>query len=236
MDINLSIQQILNCAGEVAGSCHGGSASGTYEFIKDHQGFVPFLTCMPYQACSHESDEGICGLEEMDWSCSAINTCRTCSTFEKNGGFCSEINHFPNATIGEYATMTPLDSDEMLAEIYTRGPIACSINAGPTHNYTGGIMDFPDEDKGCTHVVSITGFGTDEETGKDFWIIRNSWGEYWGEMGNFRIVRGENQLGIESNCAWATPASWTETNFGCFEDGSNCVGEYTDPSLLLPVA
>lgn len=33
-DINLAIQYILNCGGEVAGSCHGGSASGTYEFVK----------------------------------------------------------------------------------------------------------------------------------------------------------------------------------------------------------
>ena len=44
-DINLSIQFILNCGGDVAGSCLGGSSTGTFEFIK-RIGFVPFDTCM----------------------------------------------------------------------------------------------------------------------------------------------------------------------------------------------
>lgn len=41
-------------------------------------------------------------------------------------------------------------------------------------------------------------------------MVRNSWGEYWGEGGWFRLKRGENQLLLESNCAWAVPGSWTE--------------------------
>ena len=56
-----------------------------------------------------------------------------------------------------------------------------------------------------------------------------------GEMGYFRIKRGENQLGIEGNCAWATPKAFTEMNYACFEDGSNCVktATYVDPSHRL---
>eukprot|EP00980_Cylindrotheca_fusiformis_P030225 scaffold24559_cov274-Cylindrotheca_fusiformis.AAC.1 len=33
-EINLSIQYVLNCGTKVAGSCHGGSHTGTYDFIK----------------------------------------------------------------------------------------------------------------------------------------------------------------------------------------------------------
>lgn len=40
--------------------------------------------------------------------------------------------------------------------------------------------------------------------------MRNSWGEYWGEGGWFRIKRGGNQLLLESHCGWAVPGSWTE--------------------------
>ena len=72
-EINLSIQYILNCGGHVAGSCHGGSHSGVYEFISQ-TGFVPYDTCMPYIACSSDSTDGFCG--EVDTTCSAINTCR----------------------------------------------------------------------------------------------------------------------------------------------------------------
>ena len=95
IDINLSIQYILNCGKHKAGSCHGGSHSGAYEFIKE-SGFVPYDTCMPYLACSEESKEGIC--THVDTTCSAMNICKTCDTFAGMGGNCVSIDTFPNAT------------------------------------------------------------------------------------------------------------------------------------------
>ena len=41
-DINLSVQYILSCGGGVAGSCHGGSSTGVYQFMSEHE--VPFDT------------------------------------------------------------------------------------------------------------------------------------------------------------------------------------------------
>jgi len=53
------------------------------------------------------------------------------------------------------------------------------VDATPLHNYTGGVFDDDsDSDKGPNHVVSVVGWGTDEATGKKFWNVRNSWGEY----------------------------------------------------------
>lgn len=64
-------------------------------------------------------------------------------------------------------------------------------------------------------------------------LVRNSWGEYWGEMGFFRVEIGKNLLGIESNIAWATPRNFTTSNFACWSDGTNCgspsIEEYVDP-------
>lgn len=41
--------------------------------------------------------------------------------------------------------------------------------------------------------------------------MRNSWGTHWGESGLFRVIRGINNIGIESDCAWATPKdTWTK--------------------------
>jgi hypothetical protein len=104
--INLSIQYILNCAGSTAGSCYGGSHTGVYEFIQsssNSRGFgVPYDSCMPYIACSADSAEGFCG--QVDTTCSAINTCRTCD----HSGMCQAIEQFPNATVAEYGTYSYL--------------------------------------------------------------------------------------------------------------------------------
>jgi len=106
----------------------------------------------------------------------------------------------------------------MAKEIYARGPIACGIDAGPILNYEGGVVD--EQGSGVDHIVSVVGWGT--ENGKEYWIVRNSWGEYWGEMGYVRVAKGNNALYLESNCAWAVPDTWTEVNYPCHEGGDNC--------------
>jgi cathepsin X len=233
-EINLSVQYVLNCGGEVAGSCHGGSHSGVYEFIKQ-SGFIPYDTCQPYLACSSDSTDGFC--KNIDTTCTPENTCRTCTS----GTGCSQIDIFPNATIAEYGTYGIFSEDrihKIKAEIYARGPVAVGVNAEPIVDYKGGIVkDDHFWHKMVNHIVSIVGWGTDPEDGTEYWIVRNSWGSYWGEMGFFRIEMGKNALGIESTVAWATPESYTVVNFPCNEDGSNCVIKefYKDPSQNVEV-
>lgn len=53
------------------------------------------------------------------------------------------------------------------------------------------------------HAVLVVGYG--EEAGVKYWIVKNSWGTHWGENGYFRIVRGTNELNIESMAVASTP-------------------------------
>jgi cathepsin X len=108
-------------------------------------------------------------------------------------------------------------------------PVAAGVNADPLVQYEGGIVnDTKIWHMLVNHVVSIVGWGTDPQTGEEFWIARNSWGQYWGELGYFRIAMGHNSLGIESEIAWATPGAFTVHNFPCNEDASNCGGGDSD--------
>ncbi|CAM9776058.1 unnamed protein product, partial [Laminaria digitata] len=181
---------ILNCATDVAGSCHGGTHTGTYEYASNNP--VPFDTCQQYQAS--------------DNTCDDIGKCKTCWNFDDA---CVAVESYPNATVAEYGVVS--GEADMMAEIFARGPIACEIDADPLHEYTGGLVDIPEVPADTNHIVAIAGWGETRE-GLKFWLVRNSWGEYWGEGGWFRIKRGENQLLLESHCAWAVPGSWTELN------------------------
>ena len=175
VDINLAVQHVLNCG--TAGSCHGGSGAAVYSWIKDisakGQG-VAFDTCNPYLACSKESTEGFC--KAADTTCKPENVCRTCSTFTANGGHCGAIDEYPNATVAEFGQVQ--GADAMAKEIFARGPIACGIDAGPILNYTGGVASMKGES--IDHIISIVGWGSDKASGKQYWIVRNSWGEFWG--------------------------------------------------------
>lgn len=102
---------------------------------------------------------------------------------------------------GEYA---------MMAEIHAHGPIACGVAATDELDaYTGGIFHDKTGAMQTNHDISVVGWGVSDDNVK-YWIVRNSWGTHWGEEGFFRIVRGINNIAIESNCTWAHPVdTWT---------------------------
>lgn len=219
-DINLAVQHILNCGG--VGSCYGGSVSGAYQWIhslsKATGTGIAYETSNPYLACSSDSKEGLCS--SGTWDCSAENVAKTCSTFTASGGSCVGLASYPNATVSAYGEIS--GADAMMKEIAARGPIACGIDAAPIEEYTGGIAT--DKGSGVDHVVSVVGWGNDAATNTKYWIVRNSWGQYWGEFGYIRVAFGA--LLLEDQCTWATVGSFTApenaNQVPCYEDGSNC--------------
>ena len=220
-DIQLSVQHMLNCG--TAGSCHGGSTIAAYQWMyeasKSGTG-ITYETSNPYLACSHESKEGFCSY--VDTTCKPMNVARTCSTFTERGGKCVPITRYPNVTVADFGRV--VGAANIQAEIYQRGPVACSIDAAPIHDYTTGIVIDPGQR--IDHAISVVGWGTARPSGQKYWIVRNSWGEYWGEMGYFRVAFGA--LKIEERCVWATIGDFTAPERGnephCYEDGSACVG------------
>ena len=58
--------------------------------------------------------------------------------------------------------------------------------------YQSGIYSDLDCGTQLDHGVLLIGYGFDFETDTPYWIIKNSWGEEWGENGYIRILRNVN--------------------------------------------
>uniref|UniRef100_A0A3Q2DV16 Cathepsin S-like n=1 Tax=Cyprinodon variegatus TaxID=28743 RepID=A0A3Q2DV16_CYPVA len=77
------------------------------------------------------------------------------------------------------------------------GPISVAIDASSPkfHFYRHGIY----KDHSCSHNVNhgmlAVGYGT--ENGEDYWLIKNSWGEHFGDEGYIKMARNRNnQCGV----------------------------------------
>ena len=106
-----------------------------------------------------------------------------------------------------WSTWSAVDEDEIKEFLYETGPLAIALNADYLSPYTGGIVDYTSSQcpsSGINHAVTLVGYGTDADTGMDYWIIKNSWGSDWGESGYFRIRRGNGTCGVNCYITTAT--------------------------------
>ncbi|XP_058730462.1 zingipain-2-like [Vicia villosa] len=102
------------------------------------------------------------------------------------------------AQINSYATVTHNDEQQLLQAV-AQQPVSVAISVGDEFKrYMQGVYS---GSCGTTlnHAVTIVGYGISEE-GMKYWLVKNSWGENWGENGYMRVLREsdetEGQCGI----------------------------------------
>lgn len=89
--------------------------------------------------------------------------------------------------------------------IATIGPICATVDASLWPLYGGGIFVYAfcrNDAYHLNHAVLVVGYDTDEN-GLDYWLIKNSWGDGWGEGGYMKLARNRN-----NECGIATEASY----------------------------
>lgn len=91
----------------------------------------------------------------------------------------------------------------MAAWVSLHGPLSISVDAMTQlwWPYTDGIVSTC-----CNtvvdHAVLIAGFGV--ASGQQYWLVKNSWSQTWGEQGYIRLERGSNQCGLTYQPVGAT--------------------------------
>jgi len=80
----------------------------------------------------------------------------------------------------------------MYTYVGTTGPVSVCVDAAPWQYYNGGVL------KACgmqvDHCVQVVGYMN--QSSIPVWIVRNSWGEDWGEQGYIWIEQGKNLCDI----------------------------------------
>lgn len=112
------------------------------------------------------------------------------------------------ATLSSYVNIPEDDECALTDAIANVGPISVAIDAGqPSFQfYSSGIY----YDPACSclnlnHGVTAVGYGYTESSAvkEDYYIVKNSWGEGWGQKGY--ILMSRNKL---NNCGIASMASY----------------------------
>ena len=92
--------------------------------------------------------------------------------------------------ISNYSDIIPND-EQILKYAVQHQPVSVAIQANKRsfQMYKRGIYSDPDCGFKLDHGVLIVGYGYDKTYDMDYWIIKNSWSDSWGENGYIRIQR-----------------------------------------------
>lgn len=136
-----AIDHVQYCSGH-AGTCNGGNSGAANRYVYNNG--IPDVTCQQYQAINME--------------CSDINYCMNCDHDPAVG--CSAIQKYPIIKVTEFGGVK--GDENIMMEIYARGPVSAYINAECIETYSGGINMYDTCNTRTTnHAIQLNGWGSE---------------------------------------------------------------------------
>jgi C1A family cysteine protease len=167
--LNLSEQWLVSCTN--AGSCSGGW----------HNSALGYMVCSSwFDSC------GDCGpVPESEFPYVAWDA--PCG--------CPYSHPYTIENYGPAGNETSID--RIKQAIYEHGPVSCTVAVDSAFQAYNGDVFNACWDGSLNHAVVLVGW--DDNQGTDgIWIMRNSWGTWWGEDGYMRIEYGCSRIGSNS--------------------------------------
>lgn len=133
-----------------------------------------------------ETAKGLCSEEDYPYE-AVQNECKA-----------SDCSVVPGTDVTDFYDVKPNSADDLKSAL-AQQPVSVAIQANTQafQFYHSGVLDSPECGTELDHGVLSVGYGTDEESGKEYFIVKNSWSENWGEDGYVKIAReSEDEKGI----------------------------------------
>jgi len=121
---------------------------------------------------------------------------------------CRYNSAYNTAQVTGYVDLPHYDENSLKQAVATQGPVAVAIDASRSsfQSYKSGVY----YDAGCSqtaldHAVLVVGYGHDATANQDYWLVKNSWGTWWGMQGYIKMIRNySNHCGIASHATYPT--------------------------------
>lgn len=196
----LAAEDILSCCGFFCGSgCDGGfpSAAQNYWVSAGVVSGGPYGSqqgCLDYSIapCEHHVSGTRPACQEGGSTPSCTKTCQ-------NGSPWAKAKHF-----GSTSYSISSDVSAIQQEIMTNGPVQGTYTVyADFPTYKSGVYQHTSGAELGGHAIKIIGWGV--EQGTPYWLVANSWNSDWGANGFFKILRGQDECGIESGIVAGLP-------------------------------
>jgi len=172
VNVMLSVEELVSCNDEGIEACRGGDPLTAYMYTSEWG--LPIDSCFPYTAGANGT----------------VPACRS-SCVNQSQPYQSYYSQL--STIRWHLT-----EDGIQSAVFSDGPVvACFSVYEDFFHYSSGVYVYASGDYVGGHCVKIVGWGIDSQSGMDYWIVQNSWGNDWGMKGFFWIERGVDMCGIE---------------------------------------
>ena len=157
--LSFSEQQLVDCSSLNLG-CNGGNPLWAYRYLSKHQ--AELESVYPYFSGTTKS-AGTCAYDAASATSVEVQTSNSVSP------------------------SNPAQMKTALAQ----HPLAVLVEADTYvfQAYSSGVLDSDACGTSLDHAVLAVGYGTDADSGLDYWLVKNSWNTTWGDQGYIKLAK-----------------------------------------------